>query len=267
MTRTILAILLATTFTVSSGQILEGFQFSDCMRECIGDSTRIDSFVQTSHLTEIDLTAYANCSGNLEGEIKLSGDTLNLTYSPKVTRVKNKKTGKVEEHIELATCDCIFKFHYTISGLQTIEKNRIRINGETLDKINARRISVEEIKIELDTTWSLDGIFTVVENSAQFQGGFGKFKEYVENYLIYPMSSGKKAVSGKVFIEFVINKDGSIDDSTIKVVKGINQYYDEEALRLMKECPDWIPGTMKGQPVKQKMVLPVTFDSSKTLKK
>jgi len=266
MTRTILTILVATTLTVSSGQVLEGFEFSDCMKECIGDSTRIDKFVQTSHLTEINLTAYANCSGNLEGQIKLTGDTLNLIYSPKVTRIRNKKTGEVEEYIEVAMCDCIFKFRYTISGLQTLDKYKIKINGETLEKINARQIREEaiEIAVEVDTAWSSDYIFTVVENSSQFQGGFGKFKEYVDSNLIYPKSSGKKPISGKVFVEFVINKDGSIDDSTIKVVQGLNEYCDKEALRLMKECPDWTPGTIKGQPVKQKLVVPITFDASKT---
>ena len=236
------------------------------MKECIGDSTRIDTFVQTSHLTEINLTAYANCSGNLEGQIKFTGDTLNLIYLPKVTRTRNKKTGKVEEFIEVAMCDCIFKFHYTISGLQIFDKSRIKINGETLDKINSRLGMEEAIEIEVDTTWSSDDTFLVVENSAQFQGGFEKFKEYVDNNLIYPKNSRKKSV-GKVFIEFVINKDGSIDDSSIKVVKGLNEYCDKEALRLMKECPDWTPATMKGQPVKQRMVLPITFESSKTFKK
>ena len=106
----------------------------------------------------------------------------------------------------------------------------------------------------------------VVEKYSQFQGGFGKFKEYVDSNLIYPKALGKKPVGGRV-IEFVINKDGSIGDSTIKVVKGLNEYCDKEALRLMKECPDWTPGSMKGQPVKQKMVLPITFDSSKSLKR
>ena len=70
-------------------------------------------------------------------------------------------------------------------------------------------------------------------------------------------------MDGKVFVEFVINKDGTIDDSTIKVVRGLNEYCDNEALRLMKECPAWIPATIKGQPVKQKFVIPIIFDLSK----
>jgi TonB family protein len=235
----------------------------------MGDTTRIDSFVQTNNLTEINLTAYANCNGNLEGQIKLTSDTLNLIHSPKVTRIKNKKTGEVEEYYEVAMCDCIFKLNYTIRGLQPLDKKKIKINGETLDKINAKQIreATTEIIIDVDTTWSSDEIFAVVENSAQFQGGVGKFKEYVDSNLIYPKSSGRKTMDGKVFVEFVINKDGSIDDSTIKVIQGLNENCDKEALRLMKECPAWTPGTMKGQPVKQKYVLPIIFDSSKAIKR
>ncbi|MBX2969975.1 MAG: energy transducer TonB [Cyclobacteriaceae bacterium] len=269
MTRTIFTILFTTTLTVSQGQILEKFEFSDCMTECIGDSTTIDMVTQTNDVTEIYLTAYANCIGNLKGQIKIINDTLNLIYSTEVTRIKNKKTGEIEEFIEVAMCDCIFKFNYTIRGLQTLDKKKVKINGENLDKINARQIREEttENTFKVDTTWSSDEIFTIVENPALFPGGFGKFKEYVDSNLIYPRNSEKKVISGKVFVEFVINKDGSIDDFSIKVVRGLNEYCDREAVRLMKECPDWTPGTIKGQQVKQKYVVGITFDSSKTSKK
>ena len=265
MMRTILTILLVTHFTVSSAQVLEKFEFSECMQECMGDSTRIDKFVQTNDLTEINLTAYANCIGNLEGHIKLRSDTLNLIYFLKPTRVQNKKTGKMEEYYEAAMCDCIFKFYYTIRGLHTLDKNKIKINGETLDQIDSKQIREEPVEstFEVDTTWSSDDIFTVVENSAQFKGGFTKLREYVDTNLVYPKNSGNKPIEGKVFVEFVINKDGSIDESSIKVVRGLNEYCDNEALRLMKECPAWIPATIKGQPVKQKFVIPIIFDLSK----
>jgi TonB family protein len=261
--------MLMITLTASFGQVLERFEFSDCMTECIGDSSRIDTIFQTNEITEISLTAYASCNGNLEGQIKLTIDTLNLIYSSKVTRIKNKKTGKVEEYYEVAMCDCIFKFNYKIRGLQRLDKNKIKINGETLYKINTRQIREETIEttVEVDTTWSSDNIFMVVENSAQFQGGFGKFREYIDSNLVYPKDSEEKSIRGKVFVEFVINKDGSIDDSTINVVRGLNEHCNKEALRLMKECPDWIPGTIKGQPVKQRYILPIPFDSSKTVKR
>ncbi|HZB11446.1 MAG TPA: energy transducer TonB [Chryseolinea sp.] len=261
MIHTILTILFVTTLTAASGQVLIKFEFSECMTECMGDSTKIDRIIQTNDMSIISLTAYANCNGNLEGQIKLANDTLDLRYFPKVSKVFNKKTGKVDEIIEIAMCDCIFKFSYTIKGLKTQDKNKIKINGENLDKINKRTYTTEEIEIqsEIDTTWTSQEIFLVVENSATFSGGFAKFYDYIDNNLVYPKDAEKEGIKGKVFVEFVINKDGSIDDTTVKVLRGLNESCNNEAIRLMKECPNWIPGTMKGQPVKQKLLLPIIF--------
>lgn len=145
-----------------------------------------------------------------------------------------------------------------------MDNNKIKINGETLDKINKRNFFTEEIvEIEIDTTWSSEDIFLVVENPARFPGGFAKFMDYIDINLIYPKDAKTKGVSGKVFVEFVINKDGSIDNTTVKVLRGLNESCNNEAIRLMKECPNWIPATIKGQPVKQKYILPVVFKFSK----
>ena len=235
------------------------------MRECIGDSTKIDEVIQTDDLTIIGLTAYANCSGNLEGRIKLTTDTLDLVYSPKTTKVLNKKTGEVEEILEIATCDCIFEFNYTIKGLKYLDNKKIKINGETLEKINERNYRTEEIYIasETDTTWISDDVFLVVENSATPPGGLAKFYEYIDSNLLYPKDAEKKGIEGKVFVEFVIKKDGSIDDMSVNVIKGLNESCNDEAIRLIQECPDWTPGTMKGQVVKQKVLLPIIFKLSK----
>src|SRR5688572_3243985 len=118
MTRTIFIFLFFATLNEGSGQVLEKFNFSDCLKECIGDSTKLDSIAHTNNLTKIDFTAYAPCNGNLEGQISLSKDTLDLKYSPKPTIIVNKKTGKVGEILEIADCDCIFKFTYAIKGLR-----------------------------------------------------------------------------------------------------------------------------------------------------
>lgn len=273
MTRIILVIIFITTLTRVSGQVLGKFEFSDCMRECIGDSTKINSVTQTNKLTKINLTAYAPCNGNLEGQIKLTTDTLDLKYSTKTTIVVNKKTGEVTKLLEIADCDCIFKFNYTIKGLQSLDKNKIKINGETLDKINKRNFSysnedlrVEDIKIEFenDTTKTSEDIFLVVDNPAQFPGGFAKlYIDYIDKNLKYPNDAREEGIRGKVFVEFVINIDGSIDDTTVRAVKGLNESCNNEAIRLMQECPDWTPATMKGNPVKQRFVLPITFGLSK----
>ncbi|MBC8084688.1 MAG: energy transducer TonB, partial [Hymenobacter sp.] len=62
---------------------------------------------------------------------------------------------------------------------------------------------------------------------------------------------------GRVMVEFIIQKDGSLTDA--KVLKPLGSGLDQEALRLIKTAPKWTPATYQGQPLKQKMVLPVLF--------
>ncbi len=110
-----------------------------------------------------------------------------------------------------------------------------------------------------DTTKTQEEIFMPIEKSAQFPGGMGKLYMYIDKNLKYPKDARRESISGKVFVEFVINRDGSIDDTTVKVVQGLNESCNNEAIRLIKECPDWIPATIKDQPVKQRFVIPIMF--------
>jgi protein TonB len=64
-------------------------------------------------------------------------------------------------------------------------------------------------------------------------------------------------VEGKVFVQFVIGKDGSISD--VKVIKGIGAGCDEEAIRIVQSSPAWNPGKQRGKPVKQRYTLPIQF--------
>ncbi len=102
-----------------------------------------------------------------------------------------------------------------------------------------------------------DGIFLIVEDPATPVGGIGEFYKYITENLQYPDKALENGVSGKIFIEFVVQKDGSI--SNIKILKGIGFGCDEEVLRLLADSPPWIPGKQKGRVVKQRFVLPITF--------
>ena len=110
---------------------------------------------------------------------------------------------------------------------------------------------VEEPKEEVDE------IFTVVEETAAPKGGMQAFYEFVQKKLKYPAQARRMGTEGKVFVQFVINKDGSISD--VVAIKGIGAGCDEEAVRIIQSSPQWTPGKQRGKPVKQRMVLPITF--------
>jgi len=100
-------------------------------------------------------------------------------------------------------------------------------------------------------------IFTIVEDQPTPKGGMAAFYEYVGKKLKYPAQARRMGIEGKVFVEFVVDKDGSITD--VKAIKGIGAGCDEEATRVIQNAPKWNPGKQRGRPVKVRMILPITF--------
>jgi periplasmic protein TonB len=100
-------------------------------------------------------------------------------------------------------------------------------------------------------------IFTIVEDQPQPKGGMAAFYEYVGKNLKYPAQARRMGIEGKVFVEFVVDKDGTITD--VKAIKGIGAGCDEEAIRVIQLAPKWSPGKQRGRPVKVRMILPITF--------
>jgi TonB family protein len=100
-------------------------------------------------------------------------------------------------------------------------------------------------------------VFTVVEESASPKEGIENFYRYLGSSMRYPVEARRAGIQGKVFIEFIVNKDGSLSD--FRVARGIGNSCDEEALRVMRGASAWNPGKQKGQAVRQKMVIPINF--------
>jgi TonB family protein len=100
-------------------------------------------------------------------------------------------------------------------------------------------------------------VFTIVEKSATPLNGMTEFYADIANQLQYPEQARKMGVEGKVFVEFIINKNGALSD--FKILKGIGAGCDAEAIRVLKTMKDWDAGTQDGIAVRQSIVLPITF--------
>jgi len=100
-------------------------------------------------------------------------------------------------------------------------------------------------------------IFTIVEDQPVFKGGLKAFYEFVSREIKYPNHARRMGVEGKVFLQFVVDKDGTLTD--IQVVKGIGAGCDEEAMRVIEKCPKWKAGKQRGKPVKVRMIIPIHF--------
>jgi TonB family protein len=99
--------------------------------------------------------------------------------------------------------------------------------------------------------------YTDIEKAASYPGGVNEMLMFINQKIIFPKSARRLGIDGKVFVEFIVNKDGSISD--IKVIKGVYGQLDEEAMRIVRIMPLWEPGFHRGIAVRSKFVLPVTF--------
>lgn len=100
-------------------------------------------------------------------------------------------------------------------------------------------------------------IFTVVESMPEFPGGMGALMKYLATNIKYPPLAKESGIQGRVFINFVVEPDGSI--SNVKVLRGIGGGCDEEAVRVVEAMPKWKPGKQRGKPVRVSYNLPVKF--------
>ncbi len=133
------------------------------------------------------------------------------------------------------------------------EEIEVDLDVEITEDTEIAEIVFEEPVEEED----IDKIFQIVENPATFRGGIGAFYKYVQKNMRYPSQAQRMGLEGKVFVEFVVGRDGRITD--VKVLRGIGAGCDQEAIKVIKNSPAWTPGKQRGRPVRQRMVLPITF--------
>ena len=99
--------------------------------------------------------------------------------------------------------------------------------------------------------------FRDIEAYPEFEGGMKAFYKFIQKNLRYPASALDQEKQGKVFISFVVERDGAISD--VKVLKGVGYGMDEEASRVIKKSPNWKPGKQNGKTVRVRFNMPITF--------
>jgi len=100
-------------------------------------------------------------------------------------------------------------------------------------------------------------VFDVVEQMPSFPGGMGALMSWLSQNIKYPVIAAENGVQGRVIVQFVVEKDGSITD--VKVAKSVDPSLDKEAARVVKAMPHWTPGKQNGSAVRVKYTVPVTF--------
>lgn len=124
----------------------------------------------------------------------------------------------------------------------------VKVNVEMPKPKKPVKIIEEEIK---------DDFVLFSEVAAKPKDGYKAFYQYIADHLKYPSQARRMGVEGRVFIQFIIEKDGSLTD--IKVIKGIGSGCDEEAIRVLQDAPKWSPGRQRGREVRVRKSIPILF--------
>ena len=194
--------------------------------------------VEAANLTNFKLSDGCIVSFSDPLEITFSDEEAGISktrYYFNLNDIKNDTTFMMGEHEIVAV-----KNHDEYNSLS------VKIDGKDLD-INFLGGMVKddsETSVEPDTP-------------ATFPGGEFKMVEYLRDNLIYPEPAREKGIEGKVYVQFVVEEDGSI--TNVKIMRSVNKWLDAEAFRVIKSMPKWNPGTQNGKPVRTTMMLPINF--------
>lgn len=110
-----------------------------------------------------------------------------------------------------------------------------------------------EAKVET----SKEKVYEEVDTEATFPGGASEMMRYIGNSVKYPEISMENGEQGKVFVQFVVNTNGTLSD--IKVLRGVSKEIDNEAVRVVKNMPKWTPADVDGEKVRSYATLPINF--------
>lgn len=130
------------------------------------------------------------------------------------------------------------------------------VNAEVTDK--TENIEITPVVVEQEEEEDEQVIFQVVENDPEFPGGLEAMYKFLGQNIKYPQLARENNITGKVYVTFVVEKDGSV--SNARVLRDIGGGCGAEAIRVVKSMPKWTPGKQRGKAVRVQYNLPVNFN-------
>ena len=175
-------------------------------------------------------------------EIKFEEDMVPITQQEQKPTPPPPQAPSAEEVLKIVEND---------ANIEETEVATSEDKGEAVQVVSTGpAVVVEEVVEE-------EQIFQVVEEMPSFPGGDAECMRFFNKNIKYPTIAQENGIQGRVILQFVVNKDGSIVD--VVVARSVDPYLDKEAVRVVNMMPKWKPGKQRGKPVRVKFTLPVTF--------
>ena len=163
----------------------------------------------------------------------------------------NKKKSNATGHIKYAL--------FVLPAFALLVAGNISCSQGASEKQDAKEETVAPDSVVAVPTDSVakDEVFMVAEQMPEFPGGMKELLKFLQDNLKYPESAMKNNVQGRVIVQFVVEKDGT--PTEFKVARSVDPDLDAEALRVMKTMSKWKPGMQRGEVVRVKYTVPVSF--------
>ena len=250
------------TFVENESDIIKLYKITEAInKSCpmdIGASESLFSITYDKDLNELQCMLY------VDNEEKASQNDYIVSHGISILQhIKLSSTAGVKDFSELliSTKSNIHfisvTWHFKEVELSSHDLRNICENIKQTKKSDKLLKVVEEIATpsDVDTT----KIYDVVEVRPTFPEGTDSLSSWLHQNMKYPQEAYNVKKQGRVIIQFVVTRDGSIDKNSIRIVRGVDPSIDAEAIRLVKSMPKWIPGKQNDVPVKCKYLLPITF--------
>ena len=133
----------------------------------------------------------------------------------------------------------------------------IPVTEESTEPTIANITTPPEVNTEVSLPANNDSIYVKVEKDAVFPGGEAAMFKWIADHIKYPEECKAKGIQGRVYVQFVVNKDGSLSDA--KILRSPDKALSQEAIRVVKAMPKWKPAQNKGKVVRSYFRLPIIF--------
>ena len=208
--------------------------------------------------------------GRKAGKVKVDGTTIEVQADTATTtgtlniHVVDQMGGNFEVNNPLVVID---GKHATMEELQALDpqtvdnisvlKDQASLETWTPSTSAAPSDDVEVVVVDMYPEAHDSDAFDVVEKMPEYPGGIEAFMKFLSENVHYPEAASKAGIQGRVLVEFIVEKDGSI--SNIHVIQNVNEYLDAEAVRVVGTMPKWTPGMHEGKAVRVKYAVPISF--------
>ncbi len=175
---------------------------------------------------------------------------------------KAESLSKEIEHDSNALVSSLVRSVPGMAAAESVSRDKNSVNAVQDEAVAAEAVASDSLRGRVSSIVigdSKDGapVFDVVEEQPQYPGGTNALMAYLRENINYPAEAAKAGIEGRVIVQFVINKDGTVKD--VKPVRSVSPELDAEAVRVVAAMPKWVPGYQSGEAVSVRYILPVSF--------